>query len=57
MIIDIIMGQMDYLYMKEKYMIHPHKVPFLAEKMSQKGKTDFDNLQENNYLPSFSLMS
>jgi len=38
-------------------MIHPHKVPFLAEKMSKKGKTDFDNLQENNFLPSFSLMS
>ena len=39
------------------YMIHPNKVPFLAEKMPKKGKTDFDNLQENNFLPSFSLMS
>ena len=38
-------------------MIHPNKVPFLAEKMPKKGKTDFDNLQENNFLPSFSLMS
>lgn len=39
------------------FMIHPHIVSFLAEKMSKKGKTDFYNLQENNYLPSFSLMS